>query len=66
MTQADLNRAVAVATGEPVSTISELGFSIADPDIVDHDPEPCDLPPSIIDWDELDISRNTPLVPAIA
>ena len=65
MTQYEINRAVALATGETVHTVSELGFTIADPDLVDHDPEPCDLPPSIIDWDELDASRNTPLVPAL-
>jgi len=66
MTQCEIDHAVATATGETIHTVSELGFSLADPDIVDHDPEPCSLPPSVIDWDELDASRNTPLVPALA
>ena len=66
MTQAELNRAVATATGETVYTISELGFSIADPEVADFDPEPFDLDPQTIDWDELALQRNTPLVPALA
>ena len=40
MTQAEVNRAVARATGETVRTIAQLGFGIADQDVVDHDPEP--------------------------
>jgi hypothetical protein len=66
MTQSELNRAVATATGETACTISELGFSIADPDEVDFDPEPYDLKPQTVDWDELALRRNTPLVLALA
>jgi hypothetical protein len=66
MTQAELNRAVALATGETVCTVSGLGFSIADPDFVDYDPEPSDIEDMIVDWDELDARRNTPVVPALA
>lgn len=40
MTQSRLNRAVARATGESLATIESLGFSIANPDAVDFDPEP--------------------------
>ena len=58
MTQADLNRAVADATGETVSTITEMGFSIADPQHVRFDPEPYDPQPTAIDWDEVDAQRN--------
>ena len=39
MTQQELNRQVASATGESISDIRRLGFSWADPDAVDHDPE---------------------------
>ena len=66
MTQSELNRAVAAATGETVFTISELGFSIADPDTVNFDPEPSEIEDQIVDWDALDAQRNTPLVPALA
>lgn len=66
MTQSELNRAVATATGETVFTISELGFSIADPDSVAFDPEPYEIEDQIVDWDALDAQRNTPLVPALA
>ena len=66
MTQSELNRAVAAATGESPRTVSDLGFSIADPDEVDFDPEPYDLKPQTVDWDELALQRNTPLVPAFS
>ena len=57
MTQDHLNRAVAEATGEAVTTIRELGFSIADPAEVCHDPEPYALDAKAVDWDELDAQR---------
>ena len=62
MTQAELNRAVAEATGETICTVSHFGFGIADPDVVDYDPEPCDIEDLIVDWDELDAQHRTPLV----
>ena len=55
MNQRELNRAVAAATGETVSTIAELGFSIADPDDVAFDPE-CEES-HYVDWDELQEER---------
>ena len=58
MTQRDLDRAVASATSESLSTISRLGFSIADPHDVDFDPEPNDLRPQMVDWDVLDAERH--------
>ncbi len=61
MTQAELNRAVAQATGETVCTVSELGFSLADAEITDYDPEPSHIEDRIVDWDELDARRNTPV-----
>ncbi len=66
MNQREVNRAVAAATGETVSTIAELGFSLADPSMVTHDPEPCDADASweakTVDWDELDAERRVPIV----
>ena len=61
MTQNQLNRMVALATGESLSTIRNLGFSIADPDDVSFDPEPeqprCRL--RILNWDRLDAKRGS-------
>jgi hypothetical protein len=48
MTQRDLDREIARATGENVSTIRNLGFSLIEM------PEP---EPRTVDWDELDESR---------
>ena len=63
MTQYQLNRAVAKATGENIGTIHHMGFSIADPRQVCHDPEPSDFEDRIIDWDRHDRRRNVPIVP---
>jgi hypothetical protein len=52
VTQRQLNRAVARATGEHVSTIRSMGFGLADPAMVRHDPEP-GHGPQMIDWDAL-------------
>jgi hypothetical protein len=57
MTQTELTRAVARATGESQSTIRDLGFGIADPDVVCHDPEP-PRRPRIVNWDRLDAQRE--------
>jgi hypothetical protein len=57
MTQKDLNRAVARATGESVNTILQLGFSLADQNAVDSDSEPYDVEDKILDWDALDSER---------
>ena len=60
--QSDLDTAVADATGEDLRTIRRRGFSLVDPHNVNFDPEPDLLPPQFIDWDELDRSRNEPVV----
>ena len=57
MTQHQLNHAVARATGESLATISRLGFGIADPKVVCHDPEP-PRRPRIVNWDRLDAGRG--------
>ena len=56
MKQADLDRAVARATGETVSTIKRLGFLLADPiDSLNSDSD--EHGPHVIDWDELESQR---------
>ena len=56
MKQADLNRAVALATGESMSTVKRLGFLLAEPDeTVDPDSETSG--PYVIDWDEQEANR---------
>ena len=50
MTQNDLNRAVARATGETVGTIAEMGF-------VPLTAIPIEREPLVVDWDELAASR---------
>jgi hypothetical protein len=57
MTQRQLNRFVAAATGEDIREIRRRGFSIVDPNNIDFDPEPNDLPPQVVDWDEVDQLR---------
>ncbi len=57
MKQNDLNRAVAAATGETVSTIKRLGFLLSDPDDP-RDPESEEFGPYVIDWDELEVQQH--------
>ena len=57
MKQADLDRAVARATGETVSTIKRLGFLLADPTEM-LDPDSDDAGPYVIDWDEVEAQRD--------
>jgi hypothetical protein len=47
MTQADLNRAVAAATGETVELISRHGFDFLEVPMIERDP-------LIWDWDDSD------------
>ena len=63
MTQNQLNRLIADATGEDIADIKQRGFSLADPLEVTFDPEPCDLPPQVVDWDEVDLQHNVAVVP---
>lgn len=53
MTQHQIDTAVAVATGESPSQIRRLGFGIADPLDVNFDPEPDDVPPQYLDWEQM-------------
>lgn len=58
MNRRDLNRAVAQATGESVSTIASLGF-------VPLTVGPVEREPLVVDWDELDEKRYGRLRPAL-
>jgi hypothetical protein len=51
MTQLDLDKAVARATGESVSLVNHVGFHLADPLDVTYDPEP--RQPLMLDWDNM-------------
>ncbi|MBD3673297.1 MAG: hypothetical protein HUJ26_07195 [Planctomycetaceae bacterium] len=62
MTQQEIDRAVCVATGECLCEVQQRGFSIADPLDVNFDPEPDFLPPSIVDWDEIELNRNVAVI----
>ena len=55
MTQAHLDRAVALATGEDPATIARLGFVVLTRGPVEHDRQPL-----VIDWDEHDAARSQP------
>jgi hypothetical protein len=55
MSQKELDRAVADATGENIGFIRGVGFSIADPLEVCFDPEPrC---PLVFDWDSTSAAK---------
>ena len=50
MTQSEINRAVAAATGETVKTIADMGF-------VPLTAVPIEREPLIVDWDAMDARR---------
>lgn len=57
MTQAELDRAVARATGDSVATVRRLGFQLEDAfpddfDDLDVDEETLDEGPLVFDWDD--------------
>ena len=51
MTQIELEREISRSTGESLSRIRRLGFSIEAPADDSADPEPI-AAPNVIDWDE--------------
>ena len=53
MTQAELNREVAFATGETVSTVAQMGFVPLTAVPFERDREPL-----VLDWDEWEESRE--------
>ncbi len=56
MSQRDLNRAIAQATGEDLSTIIGMGFS-------ELTPFPIEREPHVLDWDEYDQEHNVSVIP---
>ena len=58
MRASQLNRAVALKTGEPVSEIRRRGFGLADPTAEGDE----SLQPQIVDWDELDSQRRRQVI----
>ncbi len=52
MTQRDLNRAIARATGESLSTICQMGFVTLHRIAVEREP-------LVVDWDSLDYRRTS-------
>ncbi len=56
MNQRELNRAVAMATGESVRTIADRGFLLLSAIPYEREPEQ-------IDWDEREAQRNLILFP---
>ena len=62
MTQNEIDTAVASSTGEDVSEIRRRGFNLIDPFDTNFDPEPDDLLPQMVDWDQLDRDRHVPMI----
>ena len=52
MTQAELNREVAAATGESVSMVTQMGFVPLTPTPYERDRDPL-----VVDWDEVEQQR---------
>jgi len=61
MSQRELDREIARATGESVAAIRRHGFSEPCPLVEADDLDLGDLGPQIIDWDEVEAQRNVPL-----
>ena len=59
MHQAELDRAVARATGESVGTIRRLGFLLDDPTVADREIGADLLNAPVIDWDAHEAARYT-------
>ncbi len=61
MTQRQINRAVALATGEPLANIRRMGFSELADQFLETDREPL-----IVDWDSLDAQRGSGFPPSFS
>ena len=57
MNENDVYRSLSRATGESVRTIKRLGFSLFDPGANNAEPDTSDLPPQVVDWDQLELDR---------
>ena len=60
MTQQQLDRAVAAATGESLATIRRHGFSLVTPLSVFDPDAPEMAQPQIVDWDRVESERYAP------
>jgi hypothetical protein len=58
MTQRQLDRAVARATGESLATIARMGFGIANPFVGPDECQPAPFGPNLVDWDAQDGQRQ--------
>ena len=58
MRQETINEMVARATGEELSEIRRMGFSIADPGRANFDPEAVRRRPRSIDWDSVEYEHG--------
>ncbi|MHC2065840.1 hypothetical protein ACYFX5_00060 [Bremerella sp. T1] len=56
MQVSEFYRAVAEATGESVSTIRQLGFSLVEEPSIDSDDDVY-FGPNVVDWDEVEFLR---------
>jgi len=56
MSQAELDRAVAEATGESLATIGHRGFSLVTP-LPLFDPDEFVELPQVVDWDQVEADR---------
>ena len=56
MSQSEIDRSVAEATGESVSTIRRRGFSLVTP-LTLFDPDENLAQPQVVDWDRLEAER---------
>ena len=57
MTQRELHRAIARATGESMRTIQQFGFSALEDQAPLGEAEMPDAKPQVVDWDQLDADR---------
>ena len=64
MNQRDLNRAVANATGETISAIGGMGFSLVEMPHVDDYHDVIDLEDKIVNWDDLETQQCCGLLAA--
>ena len=56
MSQAEIDRAVAEATGESLSTIRRRGFSLFTPHSL-FDPDESLAQPQVVDWEQVESDR---------
>ena len=57
MTQKDLERAIARATGESLQVIRRFGFSALDASLLPADSDGSEHEPRVVDWDVLERER---------